>query len=190
MKIFVKTDWNDADYIEHIYDIDDNILNKFLPLIKAVSEFIPYITALGIDVGNHNFPLGNCVRTDLYGKTVYQIYNQFTKEYIDEFIRVFLACNQDSFGMHTICEISNAVTGEIYLKLEPYNVRMEKALNNPVIKAYMAESQQLGDSRTKLCGCKTIGQAGSVQFDKMTPEALAAYHKYKNCWRNYRSDLN
>ena len=90
MKILVITDCNDADYVEHLYrDITEETLEKFMPLIKAIADAKPYPYKLGIAI--HNFPVGDYVRTDLYEKTVYEMYNQFSKEYIDEFIDTFIA---------------------------------------------------------------------------------------------------
>lgn len=132
MKILVITDCNDADYVEHLYrDITEETLEKFMPLIKAIADAKPYPYKLGIAI--HNFPVGDYVRTDLYEKTVYEMYNQFSKEYIDEFIDTFLAYNKGKYGFHTVVEISNVVTDEVYLKLLPWSEQHKKGMEDPVI---------------------------------------------------------
>lgn len=187
MKILVITDCNDADYVVHIYlDITEETLEKFMPLINAIADAKPYPYKLGIAI--HNFPLGD-VRTDLYEKTVYEMYNQFSKEYIDEFIDTFLAYNKGKYGFHTIVEISNVVTDEVYLKLLPWAEQRKKGMEDPVIKAYIADREVAAQKWADLCGC-SVTEAHSMPFDKMSKEAYAAYLAYDNVWRKYRPDLN
>ena len=186
MKILVITDCNDADYIEHLYrDITEETLEKFMPLIKAIADAKPYPYKLGIAI--HNFPLCD-VRTDLYEKTVYEMYNQFSKEYIDEFIDTFLSHNQDEYGMHTIVEITNVVTDEVYLKLLPWVEQHKKGMEDPIIKAYIADREAAAQKWAELCGC-SVTEAHSMSFSKMSKEAYAAYLAYDNVWRNYRPDV-
>ena len=183
MKILVITDCNDADYIEHLYrDITEETLEKFMPLIKAIADAKPYPYKLGIAI--HNFPLCD-VRTDLYEKTVYEMYNQFSKEYIDEFIDTFLSHNQDEYGMHTIVEITNVVTDEVYLKLLPWVEQHKKGMEDPIIKAYIADREAAAQKWAELCGC-SVTEAHSMSFSKMSKEAYAAYLAYDNVWRKYR----
>lgn len=187
MKILVITDCNDADYVEHLYrDITEETLEKFMPLINAIADTKPYPYKLGIAI--HNFPVGDYVRTDLYEKTVYEMYNQFSKEYIDEFIDTFLAYNKGKYGFHTIVEISNVVTDEVYLKLLPCAEQHKKGMEDPVIKAYIADREAAAQKWADLCGC-SVTEAHSMPFDKMSKDAYAAYLAYDNVWRNYRPDV-
>lgn len=187
MKILVITDCNDADYIEHLYrDITEETLEKFMPLIKAIADAKPYPYKLGIAL--HNFPVGDYVRTDLYEKTVYEMYNQFSKEYIDEFIDTFLAYNKGKYGFHTIVEISNVVTDEVYLKQLPWAEQNKKWMEEPVIKAYIADREAAAQKWADLCGC-SITEAHSMPFNNMSKEAYAAYLAYDNVWRKYRPDV-
>ena len=187
MKILVITDCNDADYVEHLYrDITEETLEKFMPLINAIADAKPYPYKLGIAL--HNFPVGDYVRTDLYEKTVYEMYNQFSKEYIDEFIDTFLAYNKGKYGFHTIVEISNVVTDEVYLKQLPWSEQHKKGLEDPAIKAYIADREAAAQKWADLCGC-SVTEAHSMPFDKMSKEAYAAYVIYKNVWRKYRPDV-
>ena len=187
MKILVKTDYNDADYIEHLYrDITEETLEKFMPLIKAIADYKPYPAKLGLVW--HNFPLGDYVRKDLCEKTVYEMYNQFSKEYIDEFIDTFLAYNKGKYGFHTIVEISNVVTDEVYLKQLPWAEQHKKGMEDPVIKAYIADREAAAQKWADLCGC-SVTEAHSMPFDKMSKDAYAAYLAYDNVWRNYRPDV-
>lgn len=186
MKILVITDCNDADYVEHLYrDITEETLEKFMPLINAIADAKPYPYKLGIAI--HNFPLGD-VRTDLYEKTVYEMYNQFSKEYIDEFIDTFLAYNKGKYGFHTVVEISNVVTDEVYLKLLPWTEQRKKGMEDPVIKAYIADREAAAQKWADLCGC-SVTEAHSMPFNKMSKEAYAAYLAYDNVWRKYRPDV-
>ena len=186
MKILVITDCNDADYIEHLYrDITEETLEKFMPLIKAIADAKPYPYKLGIAI--HNFPLCD-VRTDLYEKTVYEMYNQFSKEYIDEFIDTFLSHNQDEYGMHTIVEITNVVTDEVYLKLLPWVEQNKKGMEDPIIKAYIGDREYAEQKWAELCVC-SVTEAHSMSFSKMSKEAYAAYLAYDNVWRKYRPDV-
>ena len=187
MKILVITDCNDADYVEHLYrDITEETLEKFMPLINAIADAKPYPYKLGIAI--HNFPVGDYVRTDLYEKTVYEMYNQFSKEYIDEFIDTFLAYNKGKYGFHTIVEISNVVTDEVYLKQLPWSEQHKKGLEDPVIKAYIADREAAAQKWADLCGC-SVTEAHSMPFSKMSKEAYAAYLAYDNVWRKYRPDV-
>lgn len=187
MKILVITDCNDADYIEHLYrDITEETLEKFMPLIKAIADAKPYPYKLGIAL--HNFPVGDYVRTDLYEKTVYEMYNQFSKEYIDEFIDTFLAYNKGKYGFHTIVEISNVVTDEVYLKQLPCAEQHKKWMEEPVIKAYIADREAAAQKWAELCGC-SVTEAYSMPFNEMSKEAYAAYLAYDNAWRKYRPDV-
>ena len=187
MKILVITDCNDANYIEHLYrDITEETLEKFMPLIKVIADAKPYPYKLGI--ASHNFPVGDYARTDLYEKTVYEMYNQFSKEYIDEFIDTFLAYNNGKYGFHTIVEISNVVTDEVYLKQLPWAEEYKKLMEEPVIKAYIADKEAAGQKWAELCGCSVI-EAYSIPFNEMSKEAYAAYLVYDNVWRKYRPDV-
>ena len=187
MKILVITDCNDADYIEHLYrDITEETLEKFMPLIKAIADAKPYPYKLGI--ASHNFPVGDFARTDLYEKTVYEMYNQFSKEYIDEFIDTFLTYNKSKYGFHTIVEISNVVTDEVYLKQLPWAEEYKKLMEEPVIKDYIADREAAGQKWSDLCGCSVI-EAYSIPFNEMSKEAYAAYLVYDNVWRKYRPDV-
>lgn len=187
MKILVVTDYNDADYIEHLYrDITEETLAKFMPLIKAIADYKPYPAKLGLVW--HNFPLGDCLRKDLCEKSVYEIYNQFSEEYIDEFIDTFLSHNQDEYGMHTIVEITNVVTDEVYLKELPWDEQYKLGMEDPAVKAYIADRDAAELKWANLCGC-SVREAHSVPFYKMSKEAFTAYFEYDNIWRKHRPDL-
>lgn len=40
--IVIKIDTNDADYIESVSEIDDDLLNEFRPLIAEIKQFKPH----------------------------------------------------------------------------------------------------------------------------------------------------
>lgn len=185
MKILVVVDYNDADYNEHVYrDISEETLEKFRPMIEAIKHFVPYPTNLGLEWSN--FPYGDYNRK--YEMDVYTIYNQFSKKYIDEFIETFLSANYGEYGFHSIVEISNIVTDEVYYKELPYKERYDIAMTNPVVKSYFADIAAAKEKWATLCNCATW-EVDSVPFYQMSEEAYAAYEEYNNVWRKYRSDL-
>lgn len=117
MKTFyVEVDTNDADYIGKIVEVEDELAEKFKPLIKKISQFKPYksIGSYGLTWNHtHNFPCGECLREDLGEKHPCELYN-IDKETYAEFIETFSLYGEE-WGFHTITRIQEIILGEIWL---------------------------------------------------------------------------
>lgn len=183
MKIKVVTDYNDGDYITHIYNITEEVFNKFLPLIKAIDNFEPYPYMLGIE--QCNFMMGELCDISRGNKTIYTTYSNFDESFIDEFVDTFLQYNQSEYGIHTIVEISNVITDEIYLKSE-YPEKYERTNDN--VKAFLAAQKTLRQEWADLCGCP-VEKVSSFKFADMSKEAYAKYNEYRSLWKTFRNDL-
>ena len=107
MKTFyVEIDTNDADYIGKLVEIEDENVEKWMPLIEKIKNFKPYTgTAASGSIWNHtsNFPIGECCRYDLGEKDPTELYN-ITEEELEEFCEVFELYGGE-FGFHTINKI-------------------------------------------------------------------------------------
>lgn len=106
-KFYVQIDTNDADYVGQLVEIEDEKVEKWMPLIEKIKNFKPYVgTAKSGSTWNHtsNFPVGDCCRYDLGEMDPCELYN-ITEEELYEFRDAFeLFAGED--GFHTITEIS------------------------------------------------------------------------------------
>lgn len=180
IKIKVITDYNDGDYITHVYSVSKETLEKFIPLMECIQNFEPYPYKLGIVYSN--FYLGELCRKELGVKTPYESYSQFNKKFIDEFINVFLSNNQSEYGIHTIVEISDIVNDVCYIKSE-YPEKYQRTNDN--IKNFLKEKENVKQEWADLCGC-SINEVCSFKFSDMSEEAYSKYLEYDNLWRKYR----
>lgn len=183
MKIKVVTDYNDGDYITHVYNIDEKTFNKFLPLIKAIQNFEPYPYKFGIEYCN--FMIGDLCNLRDGNKSPYVAYPDFSKYHINDFICTLLEYNQSEYGIHTIVEISNVVTDEIYLKSE-YPEKYEKTNDN--VKEFLNAQQKILKQWADLCGCP-VKKVTSIKFSDMSEAALKKCNEYNNLWKQFRTDL-
>lgn len=107
MKIFyVEVDTNDADYIGQLVNIDDEVAEKWMPLIEKIKNFKPYTgTAYSGSKWNHrsNFPIGGCCRYDLGEEDPIELYD-ITEEELEEFCESFNLYGGE-YGFHTINRI-------------------------------------------------------------------------------------
>lgn len=106
-KFYVQVDTNDADYIGQLVDVEDDKVEKFMPLIEKINNFKPYTEVA--DSGttwNHtsNFPIGECCRYDLGEKDPMELYD-ITEEELEEFIETFNLYGGE-YGFHIIVEIT------------------------------------------------------------------------------------
>lgn len=103
--LLVVADHNDADYITKVEKISDKTLQKLKPLFSAIKKFKPYKSASGSGMMHthpHNFPVGECCRTDLGEKELADIYPDHLHAlqiFQDEYVPV------NEYGIHTIKEI-------------------------------------------------------------------------------------
>lgn len=103
--IRIIADTNDADYIEAFNVIEEEVLNKILPLINGIKEFKPYEV---IDknsqkrIHRHNYPTYD-VRTDMGEKYPFQIYENICSEKIISLFEQYIPYGE--YGIHTITSI-------------------------------------------------------------------------------------
>ena len=129
MKLLIVADYNDADYIEHVIKISEETFNKFKPLIDAIENFEPYIRRDrygGIDCDNWQSS-----RQDLGELSIYEKYSQFSREYINDFLDIFMGGMNDpeGCGFHTIKRLENIITDEVYIDYDyrrTYDKRSDK----------------------------------------------------------------
>ena len=185
MKLLLIADYNDADYIEHVVEITEEEFNKFKPLIDAIENFQPYIRHHhfgGIDHHNWESP-----RQDLGELTIYEKYNQFSEDYIDEFIDVFFSgmpnMVEDVFdnsitGYHTIVKLENFKTDEVYIKSNYKKMRdrySQKCID------YEAEKRRIY-SYTRPSDGKPLN---SIPFTEMTKEEKEMIDSLNTLWTKY-----
>lgn len=92
----VTADTNDADYITEISIVDQEELDKLIPMFKKISKFKECKTKGRTH--RHNFPYGDCLRDDLGEKSVQELYGWSDDEldYLTDFLPM------DEYGIHTI----------------------------------------------------------------------------------------
>ena len=185
MKLLLVADYNDADYIEHVVEITEEQFNKFKPLINAIENFQPYIRHSrfgGIDSHNWESP-----RQDLGDLTIYEKYNQFSEDYIDEFIDVFFSgmpnMVEDVFdnsitGYHTIVKLENLKTDEVYIESNYQKMRdrrSQKCLD------YEEEQRRIYSYKRPKDG-KPLN---SIPFNEMTKEEKELIDSLDTLWMKY-----
>lgn len=112
---YVEVDTNDADYIGKIVEVEDEIAEKFKPLIEKIKNFKPYeTTGRSGSNWNHdcNFPCGECLREDLGEKHPCELYD-IDEETYEEFVETFDLYAE--WGFHTITRIQEVILGKIWL---------------------------------------------------------------------------
>ena len=104
-EITITADGNDGDYQTEVSEISDTDLNKLKPLFQAIKAFKPYKTGSAIANDQrehrHNWPSGECLRTDLGEKPPHEIYN--ATEELTEMLEEYLPYNE--WGIHTIVSV-------------------------------------------------------------------------------------
>lgn len=103
---FVEVDTNDADYVGKLVNVEDEKVEKWMPLIEKIKNFKPYTgTSKSGYIWNHraNFPIGECCRYDLGAMDPCELYD-ITEGELDEFIETFKLYGGES-GFHTINKI-------------------------------------------------------------------------------------
>lgn len=104
-KIIIIVDTNDADYSVSTSEITEEDLDKIRPLIEAIKNFKPYSADRDFEGKwkfEHNFPIGECCRTDLGEKEVEELYD-FPEEVHEIFNELI---PHPEWGFHTITEIT------------------------------------------------------------------------------------
>ena len=177
--LLIEADYNDADIARNIIVISEEDFQKFLPLMKAINEFKPYIGKFG-GVRYHNWKSNHYREGD---KTPYLIYNQFPKELIDEFdeeVMGQLVNPEECYGavFHTIVNIQEVVLGEQFVN---GNHRQIEARNKNIIDDYYKEYQKIYSYRRASDG-KSLN---CIPFSEMTEEENQLLEKSRNLWIQY-----
>lgn len=182
-KLYITADFNDADYGNALIVVEDSVFEKFKPLIEAIDKFEPYIrrdSFGGID--HHNW---NSAREDLGEVSLYEKYNQFEKDYIDEFSQIFVdpipvhCCGSEDQPPHTIVSLKDVITDEEYIVEASYSDLIKRY--SPEIVEYLKELDRLS-SYKRASDRKNIY---SIPFSEMTKEEEELLDKIKNLWKKY-----
>lgn len=111
LKISIQVDTNDGDYITEESDITKEQLELIKPLIAKIKKFRSYKGSRDDWKYNfdHNYPTGECLRTDLGEFSPREIYKDIDDEVFDVFEEFIPYCD---YGFHTIEKI------EVYPKFK------------------------------------------------------------------------
>lgn len=183
-KLYITADFNDGDYGHVLIEVSEDVFNKFKPLIDAINNFQPYIMRDG-DIDHHNW---NSAREDLGEKSLYEKYSQFEKDYIDEFIQIFIdpipvhCCGSEDQPPHTIVSLKDVITDEKYIVEASYSDLTKRY--SPEIVEYLKEIDRLRSYKRASDGKDIF----SIPFSEMTKEEEELLDKIKNLWKKYTSD--
>lgn len=180
-KLYITADFNDADYGYYLVVINEETFEKFLPLIKAINNFEPYIRRSsfgGIDRDNWE-----SYREDLGELPLEEKYPQFDKGFIEEFQRIFInpipvpfeGCD-DLFGPHTIVSLVDVITDEVLI-----NTKDKYFRTNDKIEAYNKEINEIRSYTRKSDGKPLC----SIPFAEMTKEEKELIERLHNLWKKY-----
>lgn len=179
-KLYITADFNDADYGYRLIMIDEETFDKFLPLIKAINNFEPYIRRSsfgGVDYNNWESH-----REDLGELSIEEKYPQFDKKYIKEFQRIFVNPipvpyeGSDDMGPHTIVSLMDVTTDELLIDTEG-----KYSKHNDKIDAYLKERAEIYSYIRKSDG-KPLH---SIPFSEMTDEENGLIELLHNLWKKY-----
>ena len=114
----ISVDINDDDIESHTIEITNEQATVLANVAKALKEFEPY----GVDKNGytrtfrHNFPTGECLRTDLGELPPEEYYLETGKISTEDFKEFLALLPYPEYGFHTVTEIRIlAVIGEIKL---------------------------------------------------------------------------
>jgi len=179
--LLIIADYNDADYVKDVIKVEDDVFDKFLPLLKAINNFEPYICKHWMgNICIHNWISS---REDLGERNIYETYPQFPKEYIDEFIDIFtggLYTPYDDCTLHTIVEISDVVTGEKYVEWN-FNTITERYSTK--IKEYIKKRIEIYSYKRPSDGMPLC----SIPYKEMNDYENELIKKLDNLWKDYES---
>lgn len=181
-KLLIVADYNDADYVKDIVNVEDSVFEKFLPFMKAINNFEPYVRHHRIGgICEHNWISS---REDIGEKNIYEAYPQFNHDYIDEFISIFtsgLNVPYDDWHCHTIIEISDIVTDEKYVDWEQDWKSCEKRYS-PKVKEYLKKRKELYSYKRPSDG-KPIN---CIPFTEMNDYENELIYKLNTLWKDYQ----
>lgn len=176
-KLYITADFNDGDYGNGLVIIDEEAFNKFLPLIKAINAFEPYVRHSrfgGVDYNNWE-----SLRTDLGELSVEEKYPNINKELIEEFRDVFIS--EIPTGIyccepHTIVSLIDVLTDEVYIDTKDIFER-----HNEKVVGYLKEQEEIYSYRRPSDGTPL----NSIPFSEMSYEEKALIDRLDNLWKKY-----
>ena len=179
-KLYITADFNDADYGYRLIVIDEETFDKFLPLIKAINNFEPYVRRSsfgGVDYNNWESH-----REDLGEMSIEEKYSQFDKKHINEFQSIFVnpipvpseGCEDE--GPHTIVELVDVMTDEVLISTEG-----KYSKHNDKVDAYLKERAEIY-SYTRKSDSKPLHL---IPFAEMTDEENELIERLHNLWEKY-----
>lgn len=103
-EIVIEVDTNDADYITSVSKVTALALKELLELFAKVKAFEPYETRVDGRswTHRHNFPDGECLRTDLGERNTQELYG-LTPEDLDFLLDILPYAER---GFHTITSVA------------------------------------------------------------------------------------
>lgn len=181
-KILIVADYNDADYVKDVVRIEDEVFDKFRPMLDAINNFNPYVCRSKYGyIADHNW---ESPREDLGEKNLYETYPQFSMEYIDEFKDVFMSGiytpHYDDV-LHTIVKVQDVVTDEYYVNWKQDFESCNKRYDDKV-KNYLKEKKEIMSYKRKKDG-KALN---CIPFIEMTEEENALIKKLETLWQKYQ----
>jgi len=115
----ISVDTNDGDIESHCIEVSEEQALVLGRVAAAIKTFEPYeVETHGFKKKHeHNFPTGECLRTDMGEVSAYNYYTEKNKIIIPEDFLAFVGLlPYTEFGFHTVTEIRIlAVIGEIKL---------------------------------------------------------------------------
>jgi len=106
IELTIVADWNDADYVKSVCNIDEDELEIMRPLFEAISEFKPYTvkTNSGFELTySHNYPFGGYhLRANMGEKCPEDLYPNVSSDAISMFSDLL---PMESDGVHSIISI-------------------------------------------------------------------------------------
>lgn len=181
-KLLIVADYNDADYSKDVIKIEDDVFEKFRPMLDAINNFKPYVCRHWCGgIADHNW---ESPREDLGEKNIYETYPQFSKEYIDEFKRVFMSGLDNpeaDYGgsFHTIVKVEDLVTDELYVDYNSWEI--ENRYDDKV-KGFLAEESEIYSYRRPVDG-KPLN---SIPYNEMTKEENELIRRLESLWQKYQ----
>lgn len=108
--IYIKADYNDANYTSKLSEITDEEINLIKPVIEAIKNFKPYQgLSRGGNTWTHtkNYPTQECHREGLGEKSAEELYGHLKNfDLFEEFVP------SSEHGIHSIEEIKIVLTLE------------------------------------------------------------------------------
>lgn len=179
-KLYITADFNDADYGHYLVIINEETFEKFLPLIKAINDFEPYVRRSsygGVDYNNWESH-----REDLGELPIEEKYSQFDKKYIEEFQRIFVNPipvpyeGSEDMGPHTIVSLMDVMTDELLI-----DTKGKYSKHNDKVTKYLKEKEEIfsytreSDGKPLYC----------IPFVEMTEEENQLIERSRNLWKKY-----